>query len=192
MSICLLCASLEKLFLCDLSSVRRVGNEFLGIEESTDYDGPSSCSSSSSSAVAFPKWKSLTIWYMDEMEEWEYRITRKENNFIMPRLSSLEIRGFPKLKTARLPPSDINTKEIGDLEVSLPLLEDHGTTDIPLLSSLEIHECPKLKVLPDYLLQTTTLQTLKILTCRILEERYREGEGDDWPKIFHIPHITGL
>ncbi|KAH9751840.1 hypothetical protein KPL71_014461 [Citrus sinensis] len=73
---------LEKLELYNLKSVKRVGNEFLGIEESSE-DGPSS-SSSSPSVIAFPKLKSLIIEELDELEEWNYRITRKENISIMP------------------------------------------------------------------------------------------------------------
>ncbi|ESR45138.1 hypothetical protein CICLE_v10004042mg, partial [Citrus x clementina] len=131
---------LEKLELYNLKSVKRVGNEFLGIEESSE-DGPSS-SSSSPSVIAFPKLKSLIIEELDELEEWNYRITRKENISIMPRLSSLQIS-----------------------------------------------YCPRLKVLPDYLLQSTTLQELRIERCPLLENRYREAKGEDWHKISHIPHI---
>ncbi|KAK9214447.1 hypothetical protein WN944_006439 [Citrus x changshan-huyou] len=90
---------LEKLALQNLNSVKRVGNEVLGIEESSD-DDPSS-SSSSSSVIAFPKLKSLKIWDMEELEEWDYRVTRKENISIMPRLSSLEIDCCPKLKVLK-------------------------------------------------------------------------------------------
>ncbi|KDO43466.1 hypothetical protein CISIN_1g0022652mg, partial [Citrus sinensis] len=146
--------ALEKLELGNLKSVKRLGNEFLGIEESSE-DDPSS-SSSSSSVTAFPKLKSLEIKGLDELEEWNYRITRKENVSIMPQL---------------------------------PILEDHRTTDIPRLSSLRIWYCPKLKVLPDYLLRTTTLQKLTIWGCPLLENRYREGKGEDWHMISHIAHI---
>ncbi|GAY69103.1 hypothetical protein CUMW_269450 [Citrus unshiu] len=145
---------LEKLTLYGLYGVKRVGNEFLGIEESSE-DDPSS-SSSSSSVTAFTKLKSLKIFDMNELEEWNCRITRKENISIMPQL---------------------------------PILEDRRTTDIPRLSSLRIGYCPKLKVLPDYLLRTTTLQVLSISECPLLEEHYREGKGEDWHKISHIPHI---
>ncbi|KAH9751734.1 hypothetical protein KPL71_014410 [Citrus sinensis] len=131
---------LEKLVIIHLKSVKRVGNEFLGIEESSE-DGPSS-SSSPPSVIAFPKLKSLIIGAMEELEEWNYRITRRENISIMPRLSSLEVRS-----------------------------------------------CNKLKALPDYLLRTSTLQELTIDKCPLLENRYREGKGEDWHKISRIPHI---
>ncbi|KDO38089.1 hypothetical protein CISIN_1g0473211mg, partial [Citrus sinensis] len=152
---------LKKLELRDLESVKRVGNEFLGIEESSE-DDPSS-SSSSPSVIAFPKLKSLEIDGMKELEEWNYRITRKENISIMPRLSSLQIMNCRKLKA--LPDYLLQTIALQKLSIyscdlleELPILEDRRTTDIPRLSSLAIWYCPKLKVLPDYLLRTTTLQ----------------------------------
>lgn len=125
---------LEKLALYNLNSVKRVGNEFLGIEQRSEDDP-----SSSSSVIAFPKLKSLKIEELEELEEWNYRITWKENISIMPRLSSLCIDC-----------------------------------------------CPKLKLLPDCIHQTTTLQELSIRGCPILEERYR---GEDWHKISHIPNV---
>ncbi|KAH9684966.1 hypothetical protein KPL70_013757 [Citrus sinensis] len=87
--------SLEKLSLTIMRSVKRVGDECLGIE-SDHHD-----SSSSSSVIdAFPKLKSLTISSMLELEEWDYGITRTGNTVIniMPRLSSLTIARCPKLK----------------------------------------------------------------------------------------------
>ena len=160
--------------LCDLKSVKKVGNEFLEIEESKD--DPSS-SSSSSQVTAFPKLKSLEIKELDELEEWNHRNTRKENISTMPRLSSLEVSSCNKLKalsdylfqTTAL--QELSTYSCENLE-ELPILEDHRTTDIPRLSSLRIGYGPKLKVLPDYLLRTTTLQELSIMECPILGNRY--------------------
>ncbi|XP_024039263.1 putative disease resistance protein RGA4 [Citrus clementina] len=147
---------LEKLTLYGLYGVKRVGNEFLGIEGSSE-DDPSS-SSSSSSVIAFPKLKSLHIGAMEELEEWNYRITRKENISIMPRLSSLTIWYCPRLRV--LLDYLFQSTTLQKLSISycpimeeLRILEDHRTTDIPRLSSLEIEYCPKLKVLPDYLLR---------------------------------------
>ncbi|XP_024039271.1 disease resistance protein RGA2-like [Citrus clementina] len=182
---------LEKLELRDLKSVKRVGNEFLGIEEISE-DDPSS-SSSSSSVTAFPKLKSLEILELDELEEWNYKITRKENISIMPRLSSLKVGYCNKLKA--LPDYLLQMTALQELSIyicknleELPILEDRRTTDIPHLSSLRIQYCPKLKVLPNYLLRTSTLQELTIEGWPLLENRYREGE--DWYKISHIPRIT--
>ncbi|KAK9213982.1 hypothetical protein WN944_005968 [Citrus x changshan-huyou] len=130
--------SLEALSLLFMRSVKRVGDEFLGIE--SDHHGSSS---SSSVIIAFPKLKSLSIEFLRELEEWDYGITRTGNTVI---------------------------------------------NIMPRLSSLTIARCPKLKALPDHIHQTTTLKELSILACRLLKERYRKGEGEDWPKISHIPN----
>ncbi|XP_024039275.1 disease resistance protein RGA2-like [Citrus clementina] len=181
-----ICLLWEKLEIIHLKSVKRVGNEFLGIEENSE-DEPSS-SSTSSSVTAFTKLKSLIIGGMEELEEWNYRITRKENISIMPRLSSLTVGSFNKLKA--LPDYLLQTTALQKLNISdcenleeLPILEDHRTTSV--VCSLMILDCPKIKVLPDYLLRTTTLQELTILGCPLLEEHYRE----DRHKISHIPRI---
>ncbi|KAH9685045.1 hypothetical protein KPL70_013791 [Citrus sinensis] len=122
-----------------MKSVKRAGNEILGIE-SDHHDS----SSSSSVIIAFPKLQSLFIEDLPELEEWDYGITRTGHPFI-----------------------DI----------------------MPRLSALAIAVCPKLKALPDHIHQTTTLKGLSIWGCDLLEERYRKGEGEDWPKISHIPNI---
>ncbi|KAL4291959.1 hypothetical protein GQ457_14G006690 [Hibiscus cannabinus] len=64
-------------------------------------------------------------------------------------------------------------------------------TTMPLLCSLRITGCLKLKSLPRQLLQKTTLQVLDISDCPILKKRCsRNGAGGDWPYISHIPTIT--
>ncbi|XP_024039133.1 putative disease resistance protein RGA3 [Citrus clementina] len=131
--------SFEKLSLLHMRSVKRVGDECLGIE--SDHRGSSS---SSLVIIAFPKLKSLTISTIMELEEWDYGITRTGNTVI---------------------------------------------NIMPRLSSLEIVACPNLKALPDHIHQTTTLKELRIVHCGLLEERYRTGEGEDWPKISHIPNL---
>ncbi|KDO38875.1 hypothetical protein CISIN_1g048798mg, partial [Citrus sinensis] len=120
--------SLEQLFISYMSSVKRVGDEFLGVEI----------------IIAFPKLKSLSIDGLMELEEWDYGITRTGNTFI---------------------------------------------NIMPRLSSLAINYCPKIKALPDHFHQTTTLKELRIWGCDLLEERYCKGEGEDWPKISHIPNL---
>ncbi|KAJ4718000.1 Disease resistance protein [Melia azedarach] len=87
-------SSLESLYIWKMRSVKKVGNEFLGI----GTDGASS--SSSLSVVFFPKLKSLEFWDMEEWEEWDYEITRRgvEDIAIMPCLNSVRLGYCPKLK----------------------------------------------------------------------------------------------
>ncbi|GKV30502.1 hypothetical protein SLEP1_g39308 [Rubroshorea leprosula] len=66
--------------------------------------------------------------------------------------------------------------------------ESRGEEDItimPRLSSLTIRFCRKLKMLPDYILQSTTLQELTIFNCSIISKRCKE---DYQPFIDRIPH----
>ncbi|GKV28596.1 hypothetical protein SLEP1_g37619 [Rubroshorea leprosula] len=125
--------SLESLYLEGIEGVRKVGVEFLGIETSS-----LSPSSSSSSVVAFPNLKSLEFRRMGEWEEWDYGSRGEEDIKIMPRLSSLEIRG-----------------------------------------------CKKLKMLPDSILQSTTLQNLKIYGSPVISNRCK---WEYWPHISRIPN----
>ncbi|PRQ57458.1 putative P-loop containing nucleoside triphosphate hydrolase, leucine-rich repeat domain, L [Rosa chinensis] len=56
------------------------------------------------------------------------------------------------------------------------------------LRSLTIFDCPNLKLLPQSLELLTKLQHLSIQECPELEERCRQGSGEDWLKIAHVPH----
>uniref|UniRef100_A0A6N2KSD0 AAA+ ATPase domain-containing protein n=1 Tax=Salix viminalis TaxID=40686 RepID=A0A6N2KSD0_SALVM len=62
-------------------------------------------------------------------------------------------------------------------------------TIMPSLRSLCIYGCPKLKALPDYIYQSTTLEKLQIIDSPILEEQFKEG-GKGWPNTSHTPNIT--
>ncbi|KAJ6295284.1 hypothetical protein OIU78_023326 [Salix suchowensis] len=61
-------------------------------------------------------------------------------------------------------------------------------TIMPSLRSLCIWGCPKLKALPDYIYQSTTLEELRIIASPILEEQFKEG-GKGWPNTSHTPNI---
>ncbi|XP_024156977.1 putative disease resistance protein RGA1 [Rosa chinensis] len=63
-------------------------------------------------------------------------------------------------------------------------------TIMPLLYILEIYECPELIALPNFLYKITTLRTLTIERCPILEQDYEKGVGKEWHNISHIPNIT--
>ncbi|PRQ53254.1 putative P-loop containing nucleoside triphosphate hydrolase, leucine-rich repeat domain, L [Rosa chinensis] len=63
-------------------------------------------------------------------------------------------------------------------------------TIMPLLYILQISECPNLIALPDFLYKITTLHTLTIESCPILEQDYEKGVGKEWHNISHIPNLT--
>eukprot|EP00258_Populus_trichocarpa_P015361 XP_006371807.2 putative disease resistance protein RGA3 [Populus trichocarpa] len=65
-----------------------------------------------------------------------------------------------------------------------------STIIMPSLRYLEIATCPKLKALPDYVLQSTTLEQLQIRYSLILEEQYLKEGGKGWPNASHTPNIT--
>jgi len=63
-----------------------------------------------------------------------------------------------------------------------------STIIMPSLRSLEIAYCPKLKALPDYVLQSTTLEQLIIDDSPIIGAQFEEG-GKGWPNASHTPNI---
>ncbi|KAM1617977.1 hypothetical protein ACFX1Q_017671 [Malus domestica] len=56
------------------------------------------------------------------------------------------------------------------------------------LRSLTISDCPGLQLLPPGFKILTKLQHLSIQECPELEERCKQGSGEDWMKIAHVPH----
>ncbi|XP_027181936.1 putative disease resistance protein RGA1 [Coffea eugenioides] len=83
-----------------------------------------------------------------------------------PALQNLELDDFPNL-------------------TSLPnWFGDHLTS----LRRLTLHSCPKLETLPSSIQMMTTLQSLTMEACDLLEPRCEEG-GEEWHKIKHIPDI---
>lgn len=91
---------------------------------------------------------------------------------------------FPKLK-------QVTIDEMGGFKewegVDDP--DPENITIMPCLSSLIIYRCERLKALPDFLWETP-LQTLDIRESPTLQRFYdREGRGEEWAKISHIPNI---
>ncbi|XP_044495533.1 putative disease resistance protein RGA3 [Mangifera indica] len=86
-------SSLEILSIWGMWRLKRVGNEFLGIENDT--------TSAFSSVIAFPKLKHLQFIGMRDWEEWNYDITKRgdEDITIMPSLETLQISGGRKLRS---------------------------------------------------------------------------------------------
>ncbi|KAF9664125.1 hypothetical protein SADUNF_Sadunf17G0123700 [Salix dunnii] len=101
--------------------------------------------------------------------------------FLVRDLQSLSNKGIQHLTSLR----------------SLSISYFDGLTSLPnqigyltSLSSLEIQDCPNLVSLPDWLQSLSNLNRLMIVNCPKLEKRCKKEEGEDWPKISHIPHIT--
>ncbi|XP_050386862.1 putative disease resistance RPP13-like protein 1 [Argentina anserina] len=61
-------------------------------------------------------------------------------------------------------------------------------TIMPCLSHLTITWCKELKALPEFLWKTP-LQKLNIWGSPFLQALYKQGEGEEWAKISHIPSI---
>ncbi|KAL9459566.1 hypothetical protein AB3S75_002882 [Citrus x aurantiifolia] len=129
--------SLEILRISNMSSVKRVGDEFLGMEISDHIHIHGT--SSSSSVIAFPKLKKLELTGMDELEEWDF----------------------------------------GNDDITI----------MPQIKSLYIAYCEKLKLLPELLLRSTTLESLTIFGVPIVQESFKRRTEKDWSKISHIPNI---
>ncbi|GAB2227322.1 hypothetical protein Droror1_Dr00009138 [Drosera rotundifolia] len=70
-----------------------------------------------------------------------------------------------------------------DKEIGMPWKALKG------LQSLELRSLPKVKTLPEGIRFLTSLKRLVINECSGLTERCRGPNGDDWPKIQHIPVV---
>ncbi|XP_052297267.1 putative disease resistance protein RGA3 [Citrus sinensis] len=106
--------SLESLLIYGMQSVKRVGNEFLGVESDTD----------GFSVIAFPKLKHLEFEDMEELEEWDFRTAIKGEIIIMPRLSCLTILSCRKLKA--VPNHLLQKSTLQNLEIfgECPILQE--------------------------------------------------------------------
>ncbi|KAM5578467.1 putative disease resistance protein RGA3 [Rosa sericea] len=111
--------SLESLGFWEMKKVKKVGVEFLGIEERELQ----SSSSSSSSLILFPKLKTLQFGWMKEWEEWEGVGGDFQNNItIMPSLSRLDFHWCSKLGTL---PDFLRKTQVRSVTVfGCPILED--------------------------------------------------------------------
>ncbi|PON45663.1 LRR domain containing protein, partial [Parasponia andersonii] len=57
------------------------------------------------------------------------------------------------------------------------------------LKQLLLWHCPNLKSLPGSISSLTSLRFLWIYNCPTLLERCQRANGEDWPKIQHIPIV---
>ncbi|GAU47685.1 hypothetical protein TSUD_245750 [Trifolium subterraneum] len=105
-------------------------------------------------------------------------------------LKTLDIFYFPKLK--ELPNQPFNLA-LERLEMShcdeLESLPEQIWESLQSLRSLTIQYCKGLRWLPEGIRHLTSLEVLEIRECPTLEERCKEGTGEDWDKIAHIPKL---
>ncbi|XP_062086227.1 putative disease resistance protein At3g14460 [Humulus lupulus] len=73
---------------------------------------------------------------------------------------------------------------------NLRKLNDNAFQHVASLHKLSLQSCMNLQVLPEQVVMSTSLRTLFIDRCPILENRYRPRRGESWHKISHIPDIS--
>ncbi|PNY07063.1 NBS resistance protein [Trifolium pratense] len=71
----------------------------------------------------------------------------------------------------------------------LELLPEQIWNSLQSLRTMWIGNCKGLRCLPEGIRHLTSLEVLTIHECPTLEERCKEGTGDDWDKIAHIPKL---
>ncbi|KAL8509313.1 hypothetical protein ACS0TY_016497 [Phlomoides rotata] len=85
----------------------------------------------------------------------------------------------------------------------IPLLQSLSLSGLPLLTSLPdwlpdlasltdlvIEDCPMIESLPSSIQGMTNLRVLEIRECPELVRRCEKANGEDWPKIAHIPRLN--
>ncbi|KAG6790338.1 hypothetical protein POTOM_006487 [Populus tomentosa] len=95
-----------------------------------------------------------------------------------------DIESFPE-KT--LLPTTLITLGIWDLQ-NLKSLDYEGLQHLTSLTQMRISHCPNLQSMPEEGLPSS-LSSLIISQCPLLEQRCLHNRGEDWPKISHIPDI---
>ncbi|KAL0012901.1 hypothetical protein SO802_008009 [Lithocarpus litseifolius] len=151
---------LEELKTGNAPMIRKMGDEFLGIDiEEEEELSESSKNNNNKDIIIFPNLKSLEFYALEKWEEWTgMGGTIEEEEEKDNSANAFVTNNTPKIKI------------------------------MPLLRSLKIEGCGNLKSLPDYL-RNTPLKELEINECPILEQRCERGIGDYWPYISYIPNI---
>ncbi|KAM1013521.1 hypothetical protein FF1_043453 [Malus domestica] len=131
--------------------------------------------------------RKLDIVFTEEGGE-EMGCSFPEEGLLPAALTHLAIHKHPNLTTIQ-----------GKVLRQLTSLEDLTIVECPelqcfleeapkSLKSLTVWECPNIRCLPGEWLPTS-LSELHIMSCPLLEERFRRETGEDWPKIAHIRSV---
>ena len=86
-------------------------------------------------------------------------------------------------------PSTLTSLSLSKFQ-NLESLASLSLQTLTTLQSLQIDNCPKLRsILPREGLLPDTLSQLSIRRCPVLKQRFSKEDGEDWPKIAHIPYV---
>ncbi|XP_061981095.1 putative disease resistance RPP13-like protein 1 [Populus nigra] len=133
------------------------------------------------------KLQSLVIWDCIKLiagrMQWGLQTLSSLTEFTIG--SDKNVESFPE---EMLLPSSLTSLTIYSLE-HLKSLDYKGLQHLTSLRKLNIFNCPRLESMPEEGLPSS-LSSLEIILCPMLEESCEREKGKDWPKISHIPHIV--
>ncbi|XP_045786549.1 putative disease resistance protein RGA1 [Trifolium pratense] len=106
-------------------------------------------------------------------------------------LQTLKIFQFSKLKELPNEPFNLALEHLSISDCDeLESLPELIWENLQSLRSLQIVNCKGLRCLPEGIRNLTSLESLDIQECPTLKERCKEGTGEDWDKIAHIPNLN--
>ncbi|XP_057441573.1 putative disease resistance protein RGA3 [Lotus japonicus] len=200
--------SLEELSLSGCSKLERL----LKVERGENFPCLSSlrinkCPKLELPSCCIPSLKSLVLFdYTNELLRslsgfngltslWLYAGDVDLTSFPVGTLSSLRTLQIYSSEVLKELPNELfkNLNNLDHLQIvycrKLESLPEQGWEGLRSLRTLQIWDCGELKSLPDGVRHLTSLEVLKIYDCPALAERCKEGTGEDWDKIAHVPKV---
>ncbi|KAI3914313.1 hypothetical protein MKW98_014920 [Papaver atlanticum] len=110
-----------------------------------------------------------------------------DSSFVEDQMATLQ--HLPKLRKLNLSSCGYEGDEMVCSSEGFPQLQYLSVRAMPYLNELRIFDCYELTMLPEGLRFITTLKKLEITGAPLVKERVKEGVGEDWYKIQHIPSI---